>query len=106
MIRTFRFFVNGNHSQRSVFFWGLGSVLVLLLCLGAGFFTLRFVFSRSLFLGFLVLFLIFPVIGRFFIFLLLAWLPVFIARFFRADQPSSKESTDRSAIDVPYRIVD
>jgi len=84
----------------------LGSVFIVALGLGAVFFVLRLVFGHSLFLGLLVLFIFFPLIGRFLFSLVLMALPALFLRFSSAGRASSKKTTDRDVIDVAYKVLD
>lgn len=104
------------HSQRFRLFGWTQKVAAFFMILGApvllagGFFlvalVVRLAFAHGLLFGFLFLFLVFSLIGRFLFFLFLIALPAFLSRLFSSGSAGRKPREDGEVIDVSHKIVD
>ncbi len=100
-----RFRLGGWPQRVAAFFIMLGALALL----AGGFFlvaiVVRFAFAQGALFGFLFLFLVFPLIGRFLFFLFLIALPAFLSWFFSLGNARPKQGEDDDVIDVPHKII-
>ena len=100
-----RFQLVGWTQKVAVFFIMLGALALL----AGGFFlvalVVRMAFAQGALFGFLFLFLVFPLIGRFLFFLFLIALPAFLSWFFASGSARQKPEDEGEVIDVPHKII-
>ena len=100
-----RFRSAGWGQRVAAFFLMLGALALL----AGGFFlvtlVVRLAFAKGALFGFLFLFLLFPLIGRFLFFLLLIGLPAFLSWFFSSRNARQRPPDDNDVIDVPHKVV-
>ncbi|MFB3919797.1 hypothetical protein BU251_07265 [Candidatus Velamenicoccus archaeovorus] len=99
-----RFQLGGWPQRVAAFFIMLGGLAFLAGGLLLVALLVRWAFAQGIFFGFVFLFLVFPLIGRFLFFLFLIGLPAFLSWFFSLGSPK-REPKDDDVIDVPHKIV-